>query len=86
MKFGLENNSQYQSQKYLVSKKSLGIDLENFGLKKSLGIGLNTTSSRSSTQEKKDHWSDWINTVNQTTIKLKYLILLNIERFTNIIL
>ena len=46
----------------------------------------NTTSSRSSTQEKKDHWSDWINTVNQTTIKLKYLILLNIERFTNIIL
>ena len=29
-----------RSRKYLVSKKSLGIGLENFGLKKSLDIGL----------------------------------------------
>ena len=36
----LDKKSQYWSQKYLVSKKSLGIGLENFGLKKSLGIGL----------------------------------------------
>ena len=50
----LEKKSRYQSRKYLVSKKSLGIGLENiwsrkkslgiglenFGLKKSLGIGL----------------------------------------------
>ena len=27
---GLEKKSRYKSQKYLVSKKSLGIDLENF--------------------------------------------------------
>ena len=38
--FSLEKKSRYRSQKYLVSKKSLGIGLENFGLKKSLGIGL----------------------------------------------
>ena len=52
--FGLEKKSRYRSRKYLVSKKSLGIGLENiwsrkkslgiglenFGLKKSLGIGL----------------------------------------------
>ena len=38
--FSLEKKSRYQSRKYLVSKKSLGIGLENFGLKKSLGIGL----------------------------------------------
>ena len=38
--FGLEKKSWYWSRKYLVSKKSLGIGLENFGLKKSLGIGL----------------------------------------------
>ena len=38
--FSLEKKSRYRSQKYLVSKKSLGIGLENFGLKKSLGISL----------------------------------------------
>ena len=38
--FGLKKKSRYRSRKYLVSKKSLGIGLENFGLKKSLGIGL----------------------------------------------
>ena len=46
--FGLEKKSWYQSRKYLVSKKglgiglekSLGIGLENFGLKKSLSNGL----------------------------------------------
>ena len=38
--FSLEKKSRYRSRKYLVSKKSLGIGLENFGLKKSLGIGL----------------------------------------------
>ena len=38
-KLGLEKKSQYQSQKILVSTKSLNIGLENFDLKKSLGIG-----------------------------------------------
>ena len=38
--FSLKKKSRYRSRKYLVSKKSLGIGLENFGLKKSLGIGL----------------------------------------------
>ena len=45
--FGLEKKSRYRSRKHLVSKKSLGIGLENIwsrrkslGLKKSLGIGL----------------------------------------------
>ena len=32
--FSLEKKSRYRSQKYLVSKKSLGIGLEHFGLKK----------------------------------------------------
>ena len=31
--FGLKKKSQYQSRKHLVSKKSLDISLENFGLK-----------------------------------------------------
>ena len=44
--FSLEKTSRYRSRKYLVSKKSLGIGLENFGLKKSLGIGLENIWSR----------------------------------------
>ena len=59
-KFGLKKKSRYRSQKHLVSKKSLGIGLENiwsrkkvsvsvsktFGLEKSLGIGLENIWSR----------------------------------------
>ena len=33
-KFGLEKKSRYRSQKYLVSKNSLGLGLENVGLEK----------------------------------------------------
>ena len=32
--FGLKKKSRYRSRKYLVSKKSLGLGLENFGLEK----------------------------------------------------
>ena len=39
-----------------------------------------------SSQEEEDHGSHWANTVDQTRIKLKYLMLFNIEQFTNIIL
>ena len=39
--FGLEKKSRYRSRKHLVSKKSLGIGLENiWSQKKSLGLGL----------------------------------------------
>ena len=31
---GLKKKSRYRSQNYLVSKKTLGIDLKNFGLEK----------------------------------------------------
>ena len=58
--FGLKKKSRYRSWKYLVSKKSLGLGIENFGLekksryrsrkylvsKKSLGIGLENIWSR----------------------------------------
>ena len=37
---GLEKKSRYRSQKYLVSKKRLGLGLEILVSKKSLGIGL----------------------------------------------
>ena len=37
---GLEKKSPYLSRKYLVSKKSLSIGLENIWSQKSLGIGL----------------------------------------------
>ena len=35
---GLEKKSRYRSRKYLVSKKSLSISLENIWFKKSLGM------------------------------------------------
>ena len=41
--FGLEKKSQYRSQKYLVSKKSLSIGLENIWSQKKVSVSVSKT-------------------------------------------
>ena len=41
--FGLEKKSRYRSRKYLVSKKSLGIGLENIWSRKKVSVSVSKT-------------------------------------------